>query len=113
MFQNANASHMGYRLEGEALKQKDVSLLSSTVTFGTIQLLPRRTIDCIDGFTIQTTGGYIKYRNGNLNSLPALAQSGPGQLICLNRFHFEAERLHLAGRKVAKVKISVKLASEY
>jgi antagonist of KipI len=109
-----DANRMGYRLGGEALETiKDISLLSSAVTFGTIQLLP-------DGQLIvlmashQTTGGYPNIGTVILIDLPALAQSGSGQLI---RFIpiplLEAESLYLAWQKrVRRLRISVELATK-
>ncbi|MFT7308066.1 MAG: antagonist of KipI [Spirosomataceae bacterium] len=116
MFQiTKDANRMGYRLEGEALKTtKDVSLLSSAVTFGTMQLLPGGQLIVLMA-SHQTTGGYPNIGTIISTDLPALAQSGPGQLICFKPIPFlEAENLHLAGQKrMRRLKISVKLASEY
>jgi len=72
---------MGYRLTGAPLKlTESIELLSSAVSFGTIQLLP-------DGNLIvlmadhQTTGGYP--RLGHVISLdqPLLAQLGPNDKV--------------------------------
>lgn len=72
---------MGYRLEGTALKVKEEKqLISSGVTFGTIQLLP-------DGQLIvlmadhQTTGGYPRIGHVISADLPYLAQCNPGDEI--------------------------------
>jgi antagonist of KipI len=69
---------MGYRLDGVRLSLLHrFELVSSSVTFGTIQLLP-------DGQTIilmadhQTTGGYPRIGNVISVDLPLLAQCGPG-----------------------------------
>ena len=69
---------MGYRLSGEPLERIVADeMLSSAVTFGTIQLLP-------DGQLIvlmadhQTTGGYPRIANVIAADLPLLAQIGPG-----------------------------------
>ncbi len=76
-----NSDRMGYRMSGEKLKLKEnKQLVSSPVTFGTIQLLP-------DGQLIilmadhQTTGGYP--RIGNVISVDngLLAQKSPGDKI--------------------------------
>lgn len=76
-----NSNRMGYRLEGNALKVKeDKQLISSGVTFGTIQLLP-------DGQLIvlmadhQTTGGYPRIGHVISADLPYLAQCNPGDEI--------------------------------
>ena len=72
---------MGYRLKGEELKIKeDQQLISSGVTFGTIQLLP-------DGQLIilmadhQTTGGYPRIGHVISAHLPLLAQCNAGDKI--------------------------------
>jgi len=75
------SDRMGYRLTGAPLKlTESIELLSSAVSFGTIQLLP-------DGNLIvlmadhQTTGGYP--RLGHVISLdqPLLAQLGPNDKV--------------------------------
>ena len=78
---SANSNRMGYRLQGNALKVKEEKqLISSGVTFGTIQLLP-------DGQLIvlmadhQTTGGYPRTGDVITADLPLLAQSNPGDEI--------------------------------
>jgi antagonist of KipI len=69
-----NSNRMGYRLQGNGLKIKEeMQLISSGVTFGTIQLLP-------DGQLIvlmadhQTTGGYPRIAHVITTDLPLLAQ---------------------------------------
>ena len=76
-----NADRMGYRLKGNALSVKEhPQLVSSGVTFGTIQLLP-------DGQLIilmadhQTTGGYPRIAHVIHADLPLLAQCEPGEEI--------------------------------
>lgn len=76
-----NSNRMGYRLKGDSLKVKeDKQLISSGVTFGTIQLLP-------DGQLIvlmadhQTTGGYPRIGHVISADLPLLAQRNPGDEI--------------------------------
>jgi antagonist of KipI len=73
-----SSNRMGYRLSGEPLDRiVPDEMLSSAVTFGTIQLLP-------DGQLIvlmadhQTTGGYPRIANVIAADLPLLAQIGPG-----------------------------------
>jgi antagonist of KipI len=73
-----DCNRMGYRLDGVRLSLLHrFELVSSPVTFGTIQLLP-------DGQTIilmadhQTTGGYPRIGNVISVDLPLLAQCGPG-----------------------------------
>lgn len=76
-----NSNRMGYRLKGNPLTVKeDKQLISSGVTFGTIQLLP-------DGQLIilmanhQTTGGYTRVGHVISADLPILAQKNPGDEI--------------------------------
>lgn len=78
-----NADRMGYRLKGGELKVKaNQQLISSGVTFGTIQLLP-------DGQLIilmadhQTTGGYPRIAHVISADLPLLAQCNAGDEIKL------------------------------
>ena len=72
---------MGYRMEGNKLKTKENNaLISSAVTFGTIQILP-------DGQLIvlmadhQTTGGYPRIGHVINTDLNLLAQKKPGDEI--------------------------------
>jgi Allophanate hydrolase subunit 2 len=72
---------MGYRLKGNELKiKKEQQLISSGVTFGTIQLLA-------DGQLIilmadhQTTGGYPRIAHVISADLPLLAQCNAGDEI--------------------------------
>ncbi|MDB5222063.1 MAG: biotin-dependent carboxyltransferase family protein [Chitinophagaceae bacterium] len=76
-----NSNRMGYRLQGNPLQVKeDRQLISSGVTFGTIQLLP-------DGQLIvlmadhQTTGGYPRIAHVISADLPLLAQCNAGDEI--------------------------------
>jgi antagonist of KipI len=76
-FTNA-CDRMGYRLAGAPLYLRgEHQMVSSAVTFGTIQLLP-------DGQMIilmadhQTSGGYPRIGNVISADLPILAQCGPG-----------------------------------
>ena len=90
------SDRMGYRLTGAPLKlTENIEILSSAVSFGTIQLLP-------DGNLIvlmadhQTTGGYPRLGHVISIDLPLLAQLGPGDKV---GFHLvsikEAENLLL------------------
>ena len=76
-----SSDRMGYRLKGNALATNTTEqLISSPVTFGTVQLLP-------DGQLIilmadhQTTGGYPRIGNVISIDLPVLAQKNPGDKI--------------------------------
>ena len=75
------SDRMGFRLSGDDLKLRErIELLSSAVSFGTIQLLP-------DGQLIilmadhQTTGGYPRVGNVAKVDLPLLAQLNPGDTV--------------------------------
>lgn len=76
-----NSNRMGYRLEGKALKMKeDRQLISSGVTFGTIQLLPGGELIILMA-DHQTTGGYPRIGHVISADLPLLAQKIPGEEI--------------------------------
>lgn len=81
---STQSDRMGYRLQGKELKQttKD-QLLSTAVSFGTVQLLPngQLIILCADH---QTTGGYPRVAQVIRADQPALVQKGIGREI-----HFE------------------------
>jgi len=75
------SDRMAYRMKGYALHlQKDISMISSAVTKGTIQLLP-------DGQLIvlmadhQTTGGYPRLGHVISADIPKLAQLQPNEQI--------------------------------
>jgi antagonist of KipI len=71
------ADRMGYRLKGIELKVKDqTQLVSSGVTFGTVQLLPNGQLIVLMA-DHQTTGGYPRIANIISAHLPALAQMKP------------------------------------
>ncbi|HUS01902.1 MAG TPA: biotin-dependent carboxyltransferase family protein [Chitinophagaceae bacterium] len=73
-----NSNRMGYRLEGNELKVKeDKQLISSGVTFGTIQLLPGGQLIVLMA-DHQTTGGYPRIGHVISADLPLLAQHNPG-----------------------------------
>lgn len=95
-----NSDRMGFRLKSEPLfLQKKLEIVSSAVSFGTIQLLP-------DGQLIilmadhQTTGGYPRIAHICAEDLPLLAQLGANDSL---RFEVisvaEAENLALAFEK--------------
>jgi antagonist of KipI len=76
-----SSDRMGYRLSGEPVNTNNkTELISSAVSFGTIQLLP-------DGQLIvlmadhQTTGGYPRLAHVISAHLPQLAQVRPGEKV--------------------------------
>jgi len=89
-----DCDRMGYRLRGRELHLlNDIQMVSSAVTFGTIQLLP-------DGQLIvlmadhQTAGGYPRIASVIPVDLPILAQCGPGDGVSFDLITIDdAERL--------------------
>lgn len=76
-----NSDRMGYHLNGKSLKLKnDKQLISSGVTFGTIQLLPNGQLIILMA-DHQTTGGYPRVAQVITADLPILAQRNPGDEI--------------------------------
>ncbi|HVF47226.1 MAG TPA: biotin-dependent carboxyltransferase family protein [Pyrinomonadaceae bacterium] len=91
-----NSNRMGFRLSAEPIiSSRRTEIVSSAVTFGTIQLLP-------DGQLIvlmadhQTTGGYPRIGHVISRDLPLIAQLGPGDKVAFHQIdQLEAERLAL------------------
>ena len=94
------SDRMGYRLKGPELQFRHrTELVSTGVSFGTIQLLP-------DGALIvlmadhQTTGGYPRLGHVVSAQLPKLAQLRPSDCIQFNKVSIErAEELFFAQQK--------------
>jgi antagonist of KipI len=102
---------MGFRLQGEPLSLSEAfEMVSSAVSFGTIQLLP-------DGQLIvlmadhQTTGGYPRIANVASIDLPLLAQLGAGDKISFHKVTIgEAEELTMRfERDLALMKLGIRL----
>ncbi|HEV7332069.1 MAG TPA: biotin-dependent carboxyltransferase family protein [Flavisolibacter sp.] len=73
------SDRMGYRLQGGGLEQQQKDqLVSSGVTFGTVQLLPNGQLIVLMA-DHQTTGGYPRIANVIAAHLPRLAQKGAGE----------------------------------
>jgi antagonist of KipI len=113
-FISHNSDRMGYRLASEPLHSAiKTELVSSGVSFGTIQLLP-------DGQLIilmadhQTTGGYPRLGNIISAHLPILAQMKAGDKMHFNfTDHQNAENLLLKQRQHLKqLEIACKLRLE-
>ena len=81
-FQITNeADRMGYRLAASPLETvNEESLISSGVSFGTIQLLPKGQLIILMA-DHQTTGGYPRIANVISTDLSVLAQKGPNDII--------------------------------
>jgi antagonist of KipI len=91
----ADSDRMGYRLKGPALKcKKQIELISSGVTNGTIQLLPNG--QCIILLADhQTTGGYPRIGHIIQSDIPTLVQQSPGSIIQLIPVNMEtAEKIN-------------------
>jgi len=95
-----SSDRMGYQLKGNPLAlEKPIELVSSAVSFGTVQLLP-------DGQPIvlmadhQTTGGYPRIAHVVTAHLPKLAQLRPSDSIQFQLMDMSmAERLLVARQK--------------
>lgn len=105
------SDRMGYRLQGVNLDLKEqVEMLSTAVTFGTVQVPP-------EGNPIvlmadhQTTGGYPRIAQVITADLPTLAQVMPGSNIQFTEVTLEqAQRLYLQQEQtIEKLKQSLHL----
>jgi antagonist of KipI len=74
------ADRMGYRLQGRLLAKGNGELVSSAVSFGTIQLLPNGELIILMA-DHQTTGGYPRVAHVISAHLSMLAQKQPGDKI--------------------------------
>ncbi|MDA2778536.1 biotin-dependent carboxyltransferase family protein [Bacillus cereus group sp. Bc002] len=90
------ADRMGYRVEGEVLnRMEEKEILSSSVTFGTIQV-PNGGQPIILMADRQTTGGYPRMGNIISVDLPLLAQLKPGDYVSFEKISLEeAEQLYI------------------
>lgn len=108
-----NSDRMGYRLQARPLLLKEnKELLSTAVTFGSIQVPP-------DGNPIilmaehPTTGGYPVIAQVATIDLPLLAQRGPEDSIRFERINLgEAQNL-LKQRHIQLIKLKSAIASKY
>ncbi|CAN5718226.1 biotin-dependent carboxyltransferase family protein [soil metagenome] len=91
-----SSDRMGFRLIGEPLHlEKPVELLSSAVSFGTMQLLPDNELIVLMA-DHQTTGGYPRIGNVVSTDLPLLAQLSAGDDVSFEQIAIdEAEDLIL------------------
>ena len=95
-----DSDRMGFRLQGQPLHLlNESSLVSSAVTYGTIQLLPTGQMIVLMA-DHQTTGGYPRIANVISRDLPLLAQLGANDKVCFETISLEnAEKLALAFEK--------------
>ncbi|MGU3369715.1 5-oxoprolinase subunit C family protein [Bacillus mycoides] len=83
------ADRMGYRLDGDVLNRvEEIEILSSPVTFGTIQV-PNGGQPIILMADRQTTGGYPRIGNVISVDLPLLAQLKPGDYVTFEKISME------------------------
>ncbi|MEK4579135.1 5-oxoprolinase subunit C family protein [Bacillus sp. FSL R12-0074] len=83
------ADRMGYRLDGDVLNRvEEIEILSSPVTFGTIQV-PNGGQPIILMADRQTTGGYPRIGNVISVDLPLLAQLKPGDYVTFETITME------------------------
>ncbi len=86
----ATSDRMGYRLEGKKLAcQSSLSLLSTAVTFGTVQV-PTDGNPIVLVADRQTTGGYPIIAQVATVDLPTLAQMPPGKKVTFTEISLEA-----------------------
>lgn len=99
-FQITNeADRMGFRFSGQKLEtQNDEQLVSSAVSFGTIQLLPNGQFIILMA-DHQTTGGYPKIAHVISAHLPILSQKKPNDVI-----RFQITSLEEAQKKIINQK---------
>jgi antagonist of KipI len=102
------ADRMGYRLDGEVLNRvEEIEILSSPVTFGTIQV-PNGGQPIILMADRQTTGGYPRIGNVISVDLPLLAQLKPGDYVT-----FEKITMEEAAQLYIKQEISMSLLKKF
>lgn len=93
---SAQSDRMGYRLQGVSLYlQEPTELLSTAVTFGTVQV-PAEGKPIVLMADHQTTGGYPRIVQVISADLPILAQVVPGQTIAFQEVSLEeAQQLYI------------------
>lgn len=93
---SAQSDRMGYRLQGVSLfLQEPVELLSTAVTFGTVQVPPEGNPIVLMADR-QTTGGYPRIVQVISADLPILAQVVPGHTIAFTEVSLEeAQQLYI------------------
>ena len=109
-----NSDRMGYRLASEPLHSITTNeLVSSAVSFGTIQLLPDGQLIILMADS-QTTGGYPRLGNIISAHLPMLAQMKAGEKVQFNfTDHQTAESLLLKQQQhLLQLEIACKLRLE-
>lgn len=95
-----SSDRMGYQLKGASLSlERPVDLISSAVSFGTVQLLPNGGLIVLMA-DHQTTGGYPRIAHIVSAHLPKLAQLRPSDSIQFQLMdHQSAERMVVSREK--------------
>lgn len=108
---SAVADRMGYRLHGSPLKVKEQKqLVSSAVSFGTLQLLPNGQLIVLMA-DHQTTGGYPRIGHVISAHLPVLAQMKPNDALTFRMVDMETAEQKLL--KQHQYLLSVHYASAF
>ena len=95
------ADRMGYRLQGQPLARRDeTELLSSAVTFGTVQV-PAGGQPIALLADHQTTGGYPRLAQVISVDWPALAQAAPGQQLRFREVSMAEAQVLYGAREMA------------
>lgn len=109
-----SSNRMGFRLAGEPVTlSQNIELVSSAVSFGTIQLLPDEQLIVLMA-DHQTAGGYPRIAHVIGHDLPLLAQLGANDKVAFHLTDTEtAENLALKFEKDLNfLRVGVKLSSE-
>lgn len=94
-----SSDRMGYQLKGAPLKlERPMELVSSAVSFGTVQLLPNGQLIVLMA-DHQTTGGYPRIAHVVSAHLPKLAQLRPSDTIQFKLMDLEAAEQLLVSRQ--------------
>lgn len=94
-----SSDRMGYRLQGDKLEQSvNEQLISSAVSFGTVQVLPNGQLIVLMA-DHQTTGGYPRIAHVTTSHLPKLAQMNAGQEITFAMTTVEEAQKELVARQ--------------
>ncbi len=93
---SSKSDRMGFRLIGQAVELSDRSeMISSAVSFGTIQALPDNQLIILMA-DHQTTGGYPRLAHVISRDLPLIGQLGPGDKVAFQLVTLDtAEKLYL------------------
>ncbi|WP_460502223.1 5-oxoprolinase subunit C family protein, partial [Hymenobacter agri] len=107
------ADRMGYRLHGPPLARlTEIELLSSAVTFGTVQV-PADGQPIVLGADLQTTGGYPRLALVIFVDWPVLAQAAPGQTLRFQEVSVREAQALYAAREEAVAGLARGMALRY